>query len=392
MSEDDEWTEASGSGSEEPFLSHGTSHMVANPDVVKARQKADPLRTAATVDMAEPRRDNYDYDEGEGEGEYYEDEDGYDDGYEGPEEGGGRHGRYAPRESFFEQRRREKRELLTRLNRYIQGEGGPEITRMIPNKAYNLETDYTELKETVELCDAALQDRTRLRSRRFGIRRLNQATCWLSGFIEHANAEYLDPESQFAIDGFRQSMEGVVDGGELDEVHAEIWEKYIKPRFSAVDNPFLQWGMIFGSTLVSHASDRKEAYRKGELPDPRLERARIREEEARAEEEGAQEEHEREAEVTAYSAPSNAYGAPIEPGMASKISAAARRPPPAPASAQYNHNQYDLLPEDQAYDNEDDLLGMPPAPPAMPIPPSMPPPPSDREPRGGVGGEFDFNF
>ena len=387
----EEWSGDSGSGSEEVsddhFVSHGTSHMIANPDIIKARQKADPLRTAPSVSFEEHSQ----------EGDEYSDEySDYSDEYSDDDRGRRRRDRFGHRsrqmdgESFFEQRRREKRELLTRLNRYIQGEGGPEITRMIPNKAYNLETDFTELKEIVELCDSALADRTRMKSRKFGIRRLNQATCWLSGFLEHANAEYLDPESQFAIDGFRRSMEGVIDEGELDDVHAEIWEKYIKPRFSAVDNPFLQWGMVFGSTMVSHASANKEAYRKGELPDPRLERARLLEEQRKQEEEDIEEvEEPQPGEVHVQQQQplaTNPFGTPIEPGMANKLGNTARqRPRPAQPTPQYM-----LLDEDDAYDNESDRLGPPP-----PLPPyPQPPPPTSNPvaPPVQMGGEFDFSF
>ena len=268
-----------------------TTHMLVNPDM--AHRAANPHRsvpgqkspviitdTSEEADRAEREEDEEEFEEDEldeeEEGEEEEDSEGYEPV----------RARQPPRSILttqLQETRNEKTDLLIRLQKIISRKD--RISAVIPNKTYNLDTPVSELREVVELGESLIREHIRQTSENFGIQRLNEVTCGLAGMIEAANINYLDPENQFAVDGFHGEITRVVEKGDFEEIHRRIWD-IVRDKLNVVDNPFLQWGLVFGGSLISYNNTMKKAYQNGALPDPRVRRAQIAEEEEAGLEEG----------------------------------------------------------------------------------------------------------
>lgn len=276
---------------------HRSDPTMTKPDIEKPSYIYGP-RGGGNVQITTDDGDDEEYEEYEDDdGEEYEDDDGVDgdefddypqqpqqthqtqqtqNGYSGP-----------PPQNFQQQQvgvnmvYNEKVRLLTKLHEYAMMDN--EVSRAIPAKKYNLETPLNELQEQVNLCDQLKEVKLRAISRKNGINNLNNATKWLAGMIETANISLLEPESQFAVDGFHDDMTSRVDSGEFDDVHERMWE-ILAPKLK-LDNPFLQWGLMFSFAAGRYTMENRNAYANGLRPDPRKHRAILAEQERKKREE-----------------------------------------------------------------------------------------------------------
>lgn len=237
-----------------------TSHLLANPEVVQRRTRRhrdDKSRRKPEIEFVEESS------------EYEEVEETTDEEGE-MVVGGDSKDRGVP----WEDPHTEKVKYLTALSKYAMR--NDEVSRVIPNKRYGLDTPLSELKEVVELCEAILQEKRNAISTRLGVRNLNKATEWMAGMLEAANVNLLDPEAQFALDGFHDSIEAKIEAGEFQEVHEQMWE-ILRPKIGVLENPFMQWAMIFGMGAAGHVMNNKKAYAEGTRPDPRKHRQQLKE-------------------------------------------------------------------------------------------------------------------
>jgi len=221
---------------------------------------------ARNLDGFDPDGDADDF----GDEEDEEDEDDGDDEYASEEPAPARAApRRAPdlagvRQTMAE-RRAERMRILADLETYRENPMTSDIVGDV-----GLNTPMDELRDRHALCQKRVQARTTTLNRKRLVQMMRRIPIVLSMAMEGMNNNILSAEDQFAIHGLAESMTMAVTDGEFDAINEEIAERYISTRIGAlISNPLVAWAWAFGNIVVEHDQLRKEAYRRGELPDPR---------------------------------------------------------------------------------------------------------------------------
>lgn len=308
-----------------------STYLLANPNSVRkmqTRHNSVPGQTAPKVSFAS-RQPQPQEEEDDGEEYEYEPEDGEEYEYEEEEEeeeddepgqGGGVGGVRQRVEDMHASMQQEKIALLTELDRFAAMNNN--ISEVIPKKTYNLQSDLTELREIVSLCQQLYRNKQNQASIRMGVKQLNSATCWLARTMEAANVNLLDPDTQFALDGYGDDVKGRIDEGEFQEVHEQMWER-LRPYLGSFDNPFVQWGLMMGMGAATYIGENKKAYAEGRREDPRVRRKQLMLEQLEAEREAEEEEREEEYEQGVNQ---NRRESLMAASLRNKVNGAASRP------------------------------------------------------------------
>lgn len=174
-------------------------------------------------------------------------------------------------------------DLLIRLRRII--ERRDDISKLVPNKIYNLQTSYFELKNVVDLCEGVLAEKKRAQENRNGKLWIFSGMELVAGGVEYGNAHLIPVDKQFAADGYRDTIKHLTKSGDVDDIAEQVWELF-KPKLGFTAHPVVMLGAVMAKALADHVKEMEKQYKSGNLPDPRKERMRLKMEKEAQEAEG----------------------------------------------------------------------------------------------------------